>query len=214
MLGETPLHSLANSVDPLAVWSHRLVPDAPWLMLIPILLSTAGGLWLTSYILTRALYAMGRERLIPVSFGRLNRNRVPAVAIIVTLGTASVVVASQLFVSSLSSFFNLVLSGAGFFLLAEFFLDSVTAVVFLSVGHRMLPDVQINPHRHRLLLFASVFSAIVMGALLVAFFFDGPKAIGNGVDQTFGVLLVLGVVFAWFTRKRVTPTFVFDGNDA
>jgi len=33
-------------------------------MLIPILLSTAGGLWLTSYILTRALFAMGRERLI------------------------------------------------------------------------------------------------------------------------------------------------------
>jgi len=29
MLGETPLSSLAGSVDPLAVWSHRLVPGAP-----------------------------------------------------------------------------------------------------------------------------------------------------------------------------------------
>ncbi|MHB1487835.1 MAG: APC family permease, partial [Acidimicrobiales bacterium] len=80
MLGETPLHLLANSTDPLAVWSHRLVPGAPWVMLIPILLSTAGGLWLTSFILTRALYAMGRERLIPSGFARLNRRHVPHVA--------------------------------------------------------------------------------------------------------------------------------------
>lgn len=214
MLGETPLRSLAHSVDPLAVWSHRLVPGVPWLMLVPILLSTAGGLWLTSFILTRALYAMGRERLIPVGFARLNSYRVPHVAIIVTLGSALVVVAVQLFVSSLSSFFNLVLSGAGFFLLAEFFLDSVTAAVFLTVGHRKLPDVQVNPHRHRLLLVGSLFSSAVMAALLVAFFFYGPKAIGTGVDETFAVLLVLGVAFAWVTRKRVAPSFVFDGIDS
>ena len=61
-------------------------------MLIPILLSTAGGLWLTSYILTRALFAMGRERLIPAGFGRLNRHRVPHVAIVVTLASALLVV--------------------------------------------------------------------------------------------------------------------------
>ena len=212
MLGETPLSSLAGSVDPLAVWSHRLVPGAPWLMLIPILLSTAGGLWLTSYILTRALFAMGRERLIPAGFGRLNRHRVPHVAIIVTLVSALLVVGVQLFVSSLSSFFDLVLSAAGFFLLAEFFLDSLTGAVFLTYGHRRLPDVQINPHSHRLLLVGSLFSTVVMGSLLVAFFFYGPKAIGSGVDETFAVLLALGVVFAWLTRKRVAPTFVFDGN--
>jgi len=116
-------------------------------------------------------------------------------------------------VSSLSSFFDLVLSGAGFFLLAEFFLDSVTAGVFLTVGHRRLPDVQINPHRHRLLLLGSLFSSVVMGALLVAFFFYGPRAIGSGVDQVFAVLLVLGVAFAWVTRKRTTPSFVFTGKD-
>ena len=51
-----------------------------------------------------------------------------------------------------------------------------------------------------------------MGALLVGFFIYGPKAIGGGVDETFAVLLALGGVFAWLTRKRVAPTFVFDGN--
>ena len=140
MLGETPLRLLANSTDPLSVWSHRLLPGAPWAMLVPVLLSTAGGLWLTSFILTRALYAMGREGLIPNGFAKLNRRDVPHVAILAALGLAAIVVAMQLFVSSLSSFFNLVLSGAGFFLLAEFFLDSVTASVFLITGHRRLPD--------------------------------------------------------------------------
>ncbi len=214
LLGETPLRALAGSVDPLAVWAHRLVPGAPWLMLIPILLSTAGGLWLTSFILTRALYAMGRERLIPSAFGRLNRYRVPHVAIIVTLGSALIVVGVQVFVSSLGAFFSLVLSSAGFFLLAEFFLDSFTAAVFLTVGHRRLPHVHVNPHRHRLLLCGAVFSTLVMGALLVAFFFYGPKAIGDGLDQTLAILLGLGVVFAWATKGRATPAFVFAGINA
>lgn len=213
MLGETPMRLLANSTDPLAVWSHRLVPGDPWAMLLPILLSTAGGLWLTSFILTRALYAMGRERLIPSTFGKLNRHDVPHVAIIAALGLAVVVVGMQLFISSLGSFFNLVLSGAGFFLLAEFFLDSVTATVFLTIGHRRLPDIGVQPHSHRLLTIGAMFSSVVMGALLVAFFIYGPKAIGGGVDQTFAVLIGLGFAFAWWAGRRATSTFHFAGKD-
>jgi amino acid transporter len=190
-----------------------MLPGEPWAMLVPILLSTAGGLWLTSFILTRALYAMGRERLIPASFGKLNRHHVPHVAILASLGLAAVVVGLQLFVSSLGSFFNLVLSGAGFFLLAEFFLDSVTATVFLTTGHKRLPDVQLQPHAHRLLTAGAVFSSVVMGALLVCFFIYGPKAIGVGVDQTFAVLLALGVAFAWWAGRRSPSTFHFEGLD-
>ena len=214
MLGETPSSSLANSVDPLAVWAHRLVPGAPWLMLVPILASTAGGLWLTSFILTRALYAMGRENLISPQFSRLNRHRVPWVAIVVSLGSGAVVVTVQLFVSSLSSFFNLVLSAAGFFILAEFFLDSLTAAVFLTIGHRRLPDVRLRRHAHPMLLAGSILSSAVMGALLVAFFLVGPSAIGHGIDEALGALLGLGLVFAWRTKRRATRPFVFDDEEA
>jgi len=213
MLGETPLHLLANSTNPLAIWSARLIPGAPWIMLIPILASTAGGLWLTTYILTRALYAMGRERLIPPVFSRLNRRNVPHVAIISSLGLALLVVALQVFVTSLGSFFNLVLSAAGFFLLAEFFLDSVTATVFLTVGHRRMPEMNLNPHAHRWLRAGAIFSSIVMGALLIAFFIYGPKAIGDGIDQTIAILLVLGLAFAWWTKRRTTGTVTFQGGD-
>lgn len=213
MLGETPLHLLANSTNPLAIWSARLIPGAPWIMLIPILASTAGGLWLTTYILTRALYAMGRERLIPPVFSRLSRRNVPHVAIISSLGLALLVVALQVFVTSLGSFFNLVLSAAGFFLLAEFFLDSVTATVFLTVGHRRMPEMNLNPHAHRWLRAGAIFSSIVMGALLIAFFIYGPKAIGDGIDQTIAILLVLGLAFAWWTKRRTTGTVTFQGGD-
>jgi len=214
MFAETPMRFLANTVDPLAIWAHRLVPGYSWSILVPILASTAGGLWLTTFILTRALYAMGRENLISARFAQLNRHQVPWVAIIASLGAAVVVVALQLFVSSLGGFFNLVLSGAGFFLLFEFFLDSLTATVFLTIGHRRLPDVRIHPHSHRLLFVGSVFSSLVMGSLLVAFFVYGPAAIGNGVDQVFGVLSGIGVLFAIWTRRRSTTTYVFHGQDA
>jgi amino acid transporter len=213
MFAETPMRILSNSSDPLALWAHRLIPGEPWAMLIPILGSTAGGLWLTTYILTRALYAMGRENLIPSSFGRTSRRQVPHVATLVVLGAVVAVTGMQLFISSLGSFFNLILSAAGFFLLAEFFLDSVTAVVFLTVGHRRLPEAKAFSSRHRWLLVGALFSAAVMGFLLVAFFIYGPKAIGGGIDQTIGALLGLGIAFAWWTGRRRTATHVFHGRD-
>ncbi len=213
MLGETPLRLLANSTDPLAVWSHRLLPGAPWAMLIPILLSTAGGLWLTSFILSRALFAMGREHLVPNGFAKLNRHSVPHVAIIVSLAMATLVVGVQIFVSSLSSFFSLVLSAAGFFLLAEFFLDSITAVVFLSVGHRRVDSAALKPHSHRLLLLGAIFSSVVMGLLIVGFFIYGPRAIGGGVDIIFAVLLAAGFIFAGWSKRHHRSTFQFSGHD-
>jgi amino acid transporter len=214
LLGETPLRLLANSTDPLAAWAQRLVPGDPWAMLVPVLASTAGGLWLTSFILTRALYAMGRERLVPAGFARLNRHRVPHVATVAALGLAGIVCTLELLVSSLTSFFGLVLSAAGFFLLAEFFLDSLTAVVFLATGHRRLPEVRLRPHGHRALLAGALLSSIVMGALLVAFFVYGPRAIGGGIDETLGALCGLGLAFAWWTRRRTLAPVRFDGADA
>lgn len=213
MFSETPMSKLANATNPLAVWGDRLLPQAPWVILIPVLGSTAGGLWLTSYILTRALYAMGREGLIPKAFGKVSSRRVPHVAILVTMGAAFIVTVMQLLFSSLASFFGLVLSAAGFFLVAEFLLDSITAFVFLTVGHRKLPEVTINPHRHKMLLIGSGLSTAMFGFFAVAFFVVGPSAIGSSIDYVLLALIGLGVVFAYLTRNRKT-TFIFHGLDA
>ena len=213
MFAETPMRKLASSSDPLAIWASRLLPGNHWAILIPIVASTAGGLWLTTYILTRALYAMGRENLIPKRFGKTSRRGVPHFATVSVLVLALVVVGIETLVSSLSSFFALVLSAAGFFLLAEFFLGSLTAVVFLTRGHRKLPDVAIAPHDHRWLLVGAIFSSIVMGALLGLFFVYGPRAIGSGIDQIVAVLLGLGVVFSWLTGRRRPRLVSFIGDE-
>ena len=213
MFAETPMRTLAGSRDPLSVWAHRLVPGYHWAMLVPILASTAGGLWLTTYILTRALYAMGRESLVPPAFARTNRARAPHVATLAVLGATLAVTALETLVGSLAGFFELVLSAAGFFLLAEFFLDSLTCAVFLTTGHRRLPDVALRPHTHRLLRVGAVTSSAMMGALMVLFFVYGPKVIGGGIDQALAVMLLLGLVFAWATGRRVREAVRFRGHE-
>ena len=55
MFAEAPMRLLARTggTDPLAAWATRILGPEHWLILVPILASTAGGLWLTTYILTR-----------------------------------------------------------------------------------------------------------------------------------------------------------------
>lgn len=210
VFSETPMHLLASRTDsdPLALWAQRALPSGMhWAILVPILGSTAGGLWLTTYILTRALFAMGREGLLPRTLARTNAHRVPHVATIAVLGVTVVVVAIQTFVSSLSSFFGLVLSAAGFFLLAEFLSDTVTAIVFLTRAHRRLGIH--TDHRHPVLLTLAVLSALMMAGLLVAFFVYGPAAIGGGIDQVTAVLLALGLLFVVVTRRRARQPHIF-----
>lgn len=203
ILGETPMAALAGAPNPMAVWGARVMPSAPWLVLVPILASTAGGLWLTSFILTRALFAMGREGLIPRSFGHVSRRHVPHVAILVTLLGALAVTAMQMLFGSLSHFFSLVLSAAGFFLVLEFFLDSMTATVFLVRGHRNMGSEALSSptHRHDTLLVAAAISTVLFGGYIVGFFIFAPRAIGGGIDLVIAVLLALGFGFTFASRK-------------
>lgn len=210
MFGETPLHLLAGATNPLAVWGARLVPGAPWLILVPVLASTAGGMWLTSFILVRALYSMGREGLLPRRFGRLSGRRVPRFATLVTLGAAMVVVALQAVSASLAQLFTVVLSAAGFFLVAEFFLDSLTAAVFLRRVHRSVGEPA--PHRHPALLAGSFVATGLFGASLVGFLVFGPSAIGSSIDVVLAVLLGLGGLFVLATRRR-REIVHFSGED-
>ncbi len=175
-------------------------------------------MWLTSFILTRALYAMGRQGVLPPAFGRLNRRRVPHVAILTTLGAAVLVVALQVLVTSLSAFLALVLSAAGFFLVVEFFLDATTAVVFLTRGHLGQLDQDGRPghvntaHQHKLLTVGAAVCSVMFFAFAVGFFIYGPRAIGGSVDYVLGALLGLGILFAFRTRNTKNQN-LFEGRD-
>jgi len=212
MLGETPMNRLAGARDPLAIWGQRLLPHTSWLVIVPILASTAGGLWLTTYILTRALFAMGRERLIPSSFGRVSKRHIPDVAVVISLGAALAVTAIELLFKSLSAFFSLVLASAGFFLVVEFFFDSLTATVFLAREHRrrlFLVHSELHPHHHRFMLWASIVANLMFGFFIVAFFVVGPRAIGDSIDWVLAASLLAGFLFAWVTKRRAHIIYVF-----
>lgn len=202
MFAETPMSVLSSTANPMASWAGRLLPAAPSLVLIPVLASTAGGMWLTSYILSRALFAMGREGLLPSGLARLNSRGAPAVATVAILATAFVVTALQLLYHSLESFFALVLSAAGFLLVSEFFLDSLTATVFLRRIHRSMPTDIHSTHHHRSLLVASSVSTLLFASLLAAFVTFGPAVIGSSIDLVVGVIVAGGLVFA-FSRRNV-----------
>lgn len=212
MFGETPLNLLSGATNPMSIWAERLLPGEPSLMLVPVLLSTAGGLWLTSFILIRALHAMGRENLIPTAFSKLNKNGVPGLATVATLGLAFAVTLVQTMFSSLSAFFNLILSTAGFFLVVEFFLDTVTASIFLFRMHSHRGENESDHHGHSVLLIGSIVAAAAFFAFMTGFFIFGPRVIGPEIDYVVGALLLCGIGFAALKRRH-NQIFLFHGEN-
>ncbi|PVU70561.1 APC family permease [Sulfolobus sp. SCGC AB-777_L09] len=126
---ETPLQSLSSSVDPLARWASYVIPQYVWLMDIAVLASTASSLWLTAYILSRAWYAAGREGLLPKPFGWVSKFKTPWFSIFIITVSEVIVQLLELTSPSVQSFFGLVLTAAGAFLLLEFAMDSITATI-------------------------------------------------------------------------------------
>ncbi|KUO96164.1 APC family permease [Ferroacidibacillus organovorans] len=216
ILFETPRHLLANSTAPMVLWAQRLQPFMPphasvWI-LVPILASTAGSLWLTAYILIRGVFAMGRDGMIAKSFGKLNQRGIPAFATWVIFITAWAVMTLQLFVSSLSVFFNILLSAAGFFLIFEFVLDNITSLVFLWRMHNRddIHQSRVQRHTHGWMMVGSGFTAIYLVGLLISFIALSSRTISPWVDPILALLLALGLIYAISSRIKTEKTSVFE----
>ncbi len=209
ILIETPAHQLVNSTDPMMSWARQLQPYVPrafdFTMLVPILASTAGSLWLTSFILVRALYAMGRDRLMPRRFASLNRHSAPAYATVVILIGVSIVTAIQLFAVSLAQFFSAILSMAGFFLTLEFMLDNLTAVVFLTKLHHTTRH-GMRRHTHRFMKVASWFNTLFMLFIMLVFLWIAPQVIADWIDWAILACIVMGFVFMMWAGDQ-TPAY-------
>ena len=205
IIGETPITALANSPDPMVAWTNHIAPFLSSAIresiLIPILASTAGSLWLTGYILIRALFAMGRDQLIFPAFAKLNRRGSPAVATVIVFVAVWLITMLQLFVSSLDTFFAIILSTAGFFLTLEFMLDSFTATIFLWKRHRNGHFGDLSWHSHRVMAIGAVFTTVYLFAVLVAFVMLSPQLISPWSDGAVFGLLVAGVIFMLYPRK-------------
>ena len=212
ILSETPLHLLANSPDPMTVWARHLSPyiQPEWSrwILVPILASTAGSLWLTSFILTRALYSMGRDRLLPRRFARVNPHGAPAFSTWAVLGGVWIVLVLQLFATSLNTFFSAVLASAGFFLTLEFALDNLTATVFLWRIHDLTPH-RLGRHSHRFMKFGALFAAVYLACVMIAFLRFGPGLVAPWLDAVIAAGMAFGLVFMALPRRGDSTTHVF-----
>ena len=211
LLHQVPLDQLQNTSDTLSLWAATVSPQwLPW-MRIAIIASTAGSLWLTTFILSRALFAMSRDGVMPEWLGRLNRGHVPYWSVVLPILLAMAVVLMQFFFPGMRDLFNLVLSAAGFFLVAEFLLDGINMMGFLLRQHRSVRH-HFRAHHHAGLLLGSLIVIISLSAVEVLFFIYGPEYIAVGIDQTVGVFLVLGVFYMLWLRWRKTAqrTYVFD----
>jgi hypothetical protein len=77
-----------------------------------------------------------------------------------------------------------------------------------------MPGTHGLPHWHRVLRVAAIISSVFMGSLLVIFLIYAPRVVGSRVDEVAGVLLALGIGFAWWTGRRALDAVAFHGQDA
>ncbi|EGQ61730.1 amino acid permease family protein [Acidithiobacillus sp. GGI-221] len=216
LLHQLPLDRLSTTSDTLSLWAGTVAPGLLPYFRIAIICSTAGSLWLTTFILSRALYAMGRDGVMPNWVAGLNRFGVPHWPVVLPMGLSMIVVALQMFFPSTRDLFNLVLSAAGFFLVGEFLLDGINMLVFLIRKHDAVHR-QVKAHHHLGLFVAAVCVVTSLTAVEVLFLICGPKYVAAGVDQTVLTLLALGVVYVlwlkWRGKARSTHCFTPEELD-
>ncbi|WP_338603010.1 APC family permease [Sulfolobus tengchongensis] len=202
---ETPITKLSMSVDPLATWASYVIPQYTWLIDVAIITSTASSLWLTEFILTRVWYAAGREGLLPSIFAWTSEKfKSPWFAIAIATMAEIVVQLLELTSASVQSFFGLVLTTAGAFLLAEFGMDSITATIkwwkqkVTSIADWMIRIIA------PITAFGMI-STIIMGII------DAGPAFGYTTLQygiTILIMVLLGIIFLFKKFNVITPDWL------
>lgn len=211
LLHEVPLASLADSPDVLITWGRIAAPGVLPLLRIAVIASTAGSLWLTTFIVSRALFAMARDGIAPAWLNALTTRSVPGWATTLPIAAAVGIVAFSAASPSTHALFSTVLSTAGFFLVAEFWFDGVSMLVLLTRHHRALRR-GIPRHRHRFLWLGSLFVVASLGFLEVLFLVYGPRYLGGGVDRVTIAMLACGgayVAYLWHrdrAARRLVPS--------
>lgn len=200
-----PLGGLvAHQTNVLAYFALLVAPAwASKLMILGVLASTASGLWLTHFILNRALFAMSRDQVIPQALGRIHpRFRTPWVLVLVVTGGEVAVTTILVNVPSVSSFFAIMLQSAGFFLATVFVISNVSALFyFRHVAWHSL---------HHVLLLGILPTVAVLSMLVLIVGFLVQQ---NGSTLiTIVALLVLTVPFVWQAYARRIP-LVRAGRD-
>jgi amino acid transporter len=118
-----------HQADSMAYVADRLGGGAwRWTIVATVLVSTAATLWTTMLYLSRSVFAMGRDGVIPGALGALDRRSVPRNAlVVVTVGVAVFTLLTG-FLPSAAFALTLVINGSSVFLGALFVGSALAAV--------------------------------------------------------------------------------------
>jgi amino acid transporter len=128
----------ANSSDAMSYVAQRLGGGA-WRIVVvgTVLVSTAATLWTTILYLSRSVYAMGREGVLPRPLGRLDARHLPSTALIVVSVAVAACTLLTGFSSKAADALNTVLNGTSVFLGLLFCLSSFAALRLVRGGHAL-----------------------------------------------------------------------------
>ncbi len=129
-----------------------------------VLISVAGALQTTLLYLSRSVFAMGRDGVLPAALGRLDRRNIPTPSILaITLGVLLATLATGISARALDVY-TVVIDGSGVFLGALFVFSSMSAVrLFITDKGRKFWTGVVIPGIGTLLL-AGIIVAMVRGA--------------------------------------------------
>ena len=124
-----PAEFADHPVDVMA-YVGTLLGGGPWrsIIAVTVLASLAASLQATLIYMSRSLFAMGRDGLVPASLGRLDRRGVPVVAVLGLTGLGVVFCLASGLLPSVKAGFDLVLSGTSVFLGVLFLLSAAASV--------------------------------------------------------------------------------------
>ena len=139
----TPQGFAANQTDAMA-YVGDLLGGGPWriAIVVTVLVSTCSALWTTILYLSRSVYAMGRDGLLPRSMGRLDRRSEPLWALGVVSALVTICELLTGFSKTAADQLDLVLNVSAVFLGLLFVLSALAcARRFWGVPERRLTGV-------------------------------------------------------------------------
>ncbi|HVA34556.1 MAG TPA: amino acid permease, partial [Candidatus Baltobacteraceae bacterium] len=199
----TPAGFAANAADSLEYVSRLLGGGVwHWLIVIAVMVSTLSTLWTTILYLSRSVYAMGRDRVLPRALGRLDGRNEPlaALAVVAVLTTVCQLVTG--YSPSANQQLNTVVTASSVFLGLLFVLSAAATV------RRFLPDARA---RVAGVVVPAVGALALLGVLAATVRFEDPVTQGYAWTG-----LGLGIVFAlWRAPKsrgglRAVPSAAGD----
>jgi len=123
----------ANQTDAMAYVADRLGGPVWHVTIVAtVLVSTAATLWTTVLYLSRSVFAMGRDGVLPHVFGRLDARALPTNALLLVFVGVTAFTLATGFWPTAASVLNLVLDGTSVFLGALFCMSALATIKLLA----------------------------------------------------------------------------------